>query len=58
MIGLLRSRLSAMLQFVFFCENASVAAANKEISVELADADEEGLVEDVSLGFAAEVVGP
>lgn len=30
-----------MLQFVFFCENASVAAANKEISVELADESEE-----------------
>lgn len=33
-----------MLQFVFFCEKASVAAANKDISVELSD----GLEEDAS----------
>lgn len=46
-----------MLQFVFFCENASVAAANKEISVELADEDEAGPVEDISFGFAVEVIG-
>ena len=37
MIGLQRSKLSAIPQFVFFCENVSVAAANNEISVELGD---------------------
>jgi hypothetical protein len=35
MIGLHLSRLSAMLQFVLAWENASVAAANSDISVEL-----------------------
>lgn len=42
-----------MLQFVFFWENVSVAAANSEISVELLDAAP--LEEDNSSGFDVDV---
>lgn len=57
-MGLQRSILSAMLQFVFFCEKVSVAAANNETSVELADRVSAGSLEDVSSGLEVEVIGP
>jgi hypothetical protein len=57
MIGVQRSKDSAIVQLVFFCENVSVAAAKSEISVVLAVLDGDGSGVDIAFGSAVDVEG-